>query len=189
MLRAEALLIAGAALAVALVALVFFRRFVLVCFDPGYAQSIGWSVPRIDMVMMTVLLAVVVIGLKTVGLILIIALLIIPPVAARFWTERTGWMVAIAAGMGAASAYIGAAISAMAPDLPTGALIVLCAAAMFLASLLLAPGRGVIASGLRHLAFALEMRRRGWSAEAVDKVVYQNPVRFLSQCAKFKLPV
>jgi predicted metal-dependent TIM-barrel fold hydrolase len=34
---------------------------------------------------------------------------------------------------------------------------------------------------------ALEMRRRGWSAEAVDKVVYQNPVRFLSQCAKFKL--
>jgi predicted metal-dependent TIM-barrel fold hydrolase len=34
---------------------------------------------------------------------------------------------------------------------------------------------------------ALEMRRRGWSAEAVDKVVYQNPVRFLSQSAKFKL--
>jgi hypothetical protein len=31
------------------------------------------------------------------------------------------------------------------------------------------------------------MRRRGWSAEAVDKVVYQNPVRFLSQSAKFKL--
>jgi len=35
---------------------------------------------------------------------------------------------------------------------------------------------------------ALEMRRRGWSAESVDKVVYQNPVRFLSQCAKFRLP-
>jgi predicted metal-dependent TIM-barrel fold hydrolase len=34
---------------------------------------------------------------------------------------------------------------------------------------------------------ALEMRRRGWSAEAIDKVVFQNPVRFLSQCPKFKL--
>jgi predicted metal-dependent TIM-barrel fold hydrolase len=34
---------------------------------------------------------------------------------------------------------------------------------------------------------ALEMRRRGWSPEAIDKVVYQNPVRFLSQCARFKL--
>lgn len=35
---------------------------------------------------------------------------------------------------------------------------------------------------------ALEMRRRGWSAEAVDRVIYQNPRRFLSQCPRFKLP-
>lgn len=35
---------------------------------------------------------------------------------------------------------------------------------------------------------ALEMRRRGHSAEAVDDVIYQNPLRFLSQCPKFGLP-
>ena len=35
---------------------------------------------------------------------------------------------------------------------------------------------------------ALEMRRRGWSAEGIDRVVFQNPVRFLSQCLKFKTP-
>ncbi|MBI3871153.1 MAG: TatD family hydrolase [Verrucomicrobia bacterium] len=35
---------------------------------------------------------------------------------------------------------------------------------------------------------ALEMRRRGHSAEAVDRLIYQNPIRFLSQCPKFKLP-
>jgi len=35
---------------------------------------------------------------------------------------------------------------------------------------------------------ALEMRRRGWTAEAIDRVIFQNPVRFLSQCPKFKLP-
>jgi predicted metal-dependent TIM-barrel fold hydrolase len=35
---------------------------------------------------------------------------------------------------------------------------------------------------------AIEMRRRGWSADAIDHVIYQNPIRFLSQCAKFKLP-
>ncbi len=34
---------------------------------------------------------------------------------------------------------------------------------------------------------ALEMRRRGWSAEAVDRVIYQNPVRFLSQSPRFRL--
>ena len=34
---------------------------------------------------------------------------------------------------------------------------------------------------------ALEMRRRGWSSEAIDRVIYQNPVRFLSQSPKFHL--
>jgi manganese/zinc/iron transport system permease protein len=40
--------------------------------------------------MMGLVMAVTVIGLKIVGLILIVALLIIPPVTARFWTERIG---------------------------------------------------------------------------------------------------
>lgn len=36
---------------------------------------------------------------------------------------------------------------------------------------------------------ALEMRKRGHSAEAIDRLIYQNPIRFLSQCPNFKLPV
>lgn len=35
---------------------------------------------------------------------------------------------------------------------------------------------------------ALEMRRREHRPDAIDKLIYQNPVRFLSQCPKFKLP-
>ncbi|MSU62182.1 MAG: metal-dependent hydrolase [Pedosphaera sp.] len=34
----------------------------------------------------------------------------------------------------------------------------------------------------------LEMRRRGWLAETIDKVVFQNPARFMGQCPKFKIP-
>jgi uncharacterized protein len=34
---------------------------------------------------------------------------------------------------------------------------------------------------------AFELRRRGYTAEFVDEVLYQNPVRFLSQCPKFKI--
>jgi predicted metal-dependent TIM-barrel fold hydrolase len=34
---------------------------------------------------------------------------------------------------------------------------------------------------------ALEMRKRGHTAEAVDRVIYQNPIDFLGQCSKFKL--
>ena len=35
---------------------------------------------------------------------------------------------------------------------------------------------------------ALEMRRRAWNAELVDKVIFRNPAQFMSQCPKFKLP-
>ncbi len=35
---------------------------------------------------------------------------------------------------------------------------------------------------------ALEMKRRGWPADLIDKVIYRNPIQFLSQCPKFKLP-
>ncbi len=35
---------------------------------------------------------------------------------------------------------------------------------------------------------ALEMKRRGWPSDLVDKVIYRNPIQFLSQCPKFKLP-
>jgi len=32
------------------------------------------------------------------------------------------------------------------------------------------------------------MRRRGWSAEQIDSVIFQNPIRFMGQSAKFKAP-
>jgi manganese/zinc/iron transport system permease protein len=54
-------------------------------------------------------LVVTVIGLKVVGLVLIVALLIIPPVAARFWTDQVGRMIWIAGLIGGVSGYVGAA--------------------------------------------------------------------------------
>ena len=35
---------------------------------------------------------------------------------------------------------------------------------------------------------ALEMKRRGWPGDLIDKVIFRNPIQFLSQCPKFKLP-
>lgn len=152
MTEAEAMLIAGIALAVVLISLVMFKEFSLVCFDADYAGSIGRPVRALDLGMMALLLILVSIGLKAVGLILIIAVVIVPPAAARFWTERLGSMVAIAMGIGAGAAYVGAGLSAIADDLPTGAVIVLVQGAMFAFSLLFAPSRGAIASVLRTRA-------------------------------------
>ena len=115
---------------------------------------------RIDLAIMGLVLAVTVIGLKLVGLILIVAMLIIPPVTARFWTERSGHAVWIAGGFGAASGYVGAALSATAPALPTGPIIVLVATALFVISMLFAPARGIAAALLRHRRFQARVHRR-----------------------------
>ena len=160
MSRGDAQLIGVASAVVTALSLLLFKEFSLVSFDPDFAAARGWPVARIDLLMMGLLLAIVTIGLKTVGLILIIALVIIPPVAARFWTERLGAMVAIAGVFGGLSAYLGAAASALYPDLPAGGVIVLTAAALFAVSLLLAPARGVIAGALRHLRFKLAVVER-----------------------------
>ncbi|WP_417432205.1 metal ABC transporter permease [Kiloniella sp.] len=160
MLQSEAEMIATSALVITVLTVLFMKEFGLVCFDPDYAASRGWAVSKIDLLMMALLLAVVVIGLKTVGLILIIALVIIPPVAARFWTDRLGIMVAISAFTGGISCYLGAALSALTPDLPSGATIVLTATALFTLSLLFAPKRGVVATALRQFSFRLKITRR-----------------------------
>ncbi|NCO85516.1 MAG: metal ABC transporter permease [Rhodobacterales bacterium] len=150
MLWADALVIAGGgAVAVALVWLLR-RPLLLVAFDPGFAETVGISPRRADLILMALVMAVTVIGLKVVGLILVVALLIIPAVAARFWTDRAGAMVWIAGAIGGAASYLGAVISTLAPALPTGPIIVLLAAGVFLVSLLFAPARGAVPAALRH---------------------------------------
>lgn len=174
MLWNDAVIIAGGgAIVLALVALLR-RPMALVAFDPEFAAGSGMDVRRVDLAMMGLALAVTVVGLKVVGLILIVALLIIPAVAARFWTERVDNVVLIAGAMGGLSGYVGAALSATAPALPTGPIIVLAAFALFLLSLLTAPGRGVMAALLRHRRFQARVHlRQGLLALAQGQPIYE----------------
>lgn len=160
MLFQDAVLIAvGGVVVVALIWLLR-RPMTLVAFDPGFAAARGVDVRRVDLAMMGLVLAVTVIGLKLVGLILIVALLIIPPVTARFWSERAEAVVWAAGVIGAVSGYVGAAVSASAPALPTGPIIVLISAALFAFSLLFAPARGVLAAIVSRRAFQTRVHRR-----------------------------
>jgi len=160
MLFQDAIIIAiGGAGAIA--ALILLRRpMTLVAFDAEFAAASGVSVRAIDLAMMGLVMAVTVIGLKIVGLILIVAMLIIPSVTARFWTDRTERLIAIAGLVGGVSAYVGAALSASAPNLPTGPIIVLVCFGLFIASLLLAPNRGVVAALLCRRQFQARVHRR-----------------------------
>ena len=160
MLFQDAVVIAIGGTLTLLVTLVLRRPMTLVAFDTEYAAATGYDVRRIDLAMMGLVMAVTVIGLKVVGLIMIVALLIIPAVTARFWTERSGRVLWIASLIGAISGYVGAALSASAPAIPTGPIIVLVCAAIFVISLLVAPARGVAAALLRHWKFQRRVHLR-----------------------------
>ncbi|MGQ9369154.1 metal ABC transporter permease [Azospirillum sp. ST 5-10] len=155
----DATVIGAVAAAATLVTALLYKEFRLVCFDPDYAAVQGWPVSPIDLAMMALVVVVTVVGLQAVGLILVVALIIVPAAAARFWTDRLGTMTVLAAGFGAASGYVGAALSALLPRFPAGGIIVLVAGAVFLASLFFAPRRGVIAGTLRHARLRLAVER------------------------------
>lgn len=144
MIWSDAVLIAMAALVVGVLALVLFKELKLLCFDSNFAGSQGWPTTGLDMLLLLLVTCVTVIGLQAVGLILIVALLIIPPAAARFWTDRLERMIGVSALIGLLSCIGGVAISALGSKLPTGPFIVISAAGLFLVSMLFGSARGVL---------------------------------------------
>lgn len=135
----------AALLAVALL----WKQFKLLTFDPGYASSLGLPVRGLEITLTTLLVVAIVIGLQTVGVVLMSALVVAPAAAARQWTNRLGSMVLIAGAFGALSGVSGAVISSTVDRLPTGPTIVLVALGIVALSLLLAPRRGLLPGALR----------------------------------------
>lgn len=172
MTEGEVWTMAGLAALAILASVALFKEFRLICFDPDFARGIGWPVQRLDLLLLALVVVVTVAGLQTVGLVLVVAFLVIPPVAARFWSDRLDRILLLAGLFGGVSGAVGAALSAALPGLPTGAVIVLVAGTLFLLSLLFAPRRGVVATLLRQgsmgfrlaVVKALSDRRRGPAA-------------------------
>jgi manganese/zinc/iron transport system permease protein len=145
MTASDATLVACVAVLSIIITFLFLKEFRCVCFDSDYTLSLGWSVTLIDSIMLFLLVLVTVIGLQVVGLLMIVALLIIPPAGARFWTDNLLKLTFISGSIGGISAYIGASTSALIPNMPTGAVIVICASFIFFFSLMFSPKRGIIA--------------------------------------------
>lgn len=152
----DVLLIGVSAGVVVLLALAFFKEFVLLCFDEEYAATQGWPTRRLDLLLMGLVVGVTVIGLQSAGLLLVVALMITPAAAARFWTDRIGPLTMASAFVGGASCYFGVMISALIPRMATGAVIVLMGSLFFTASLLFGVRRGLFWKSWN----ALQLRRR-----------------------------
>ena len=131
------------------VLLLFWKEFKILLFDPDYTKTIGFNTKFIDVLVTFFIVLAIVLGLQTVGVVLMSAILLAPAAAARQWTNSLSTMVLLAGLVGAMSGIFGTAISASQDNLSTGPVIVLVASVFVLFSLIFAPGRGLLFREIR----------------------------------------
>jgi manganese/zinc/iron transport system permease protein len=126
------------------IVIIFQKEFKILSFDPQYAKTIGFNTTLLDVLLTSLIVMAIVLGLQTVGVVLMSAMLLAPAAAARQWTNRLEIMIILAAVFGALSGVTGTAISASMANLSTGPVIVLIASCIVTISFLFAPERGLI---------------------------------------------
>lgn len=165
LLESDVALMAGIAVAALAVVAVAFRALKATLFDPAFAASIGLPVRALEITATALMVVAVVIGIRMVGAILMVAMLVIPTVAARQFVDRLALVLVLAGLLGAGIGVTGA-LTSTAAALPTGPVIVLVGFVTVLAALLLAPGRGVVWRLGRLLA---DRRRAALDAALLDR--------------------
>jgi len=139
---------------IALVALVAKRRdLMLYAFDPTHAHAIGLSPRRLGALLLGLLALTAVVALQVVGVILVVAMLIVPGATAYLLTDRFGRMLVIAPVISSVCAVVGIYLSYWL-DASSGGLVVVVQGVVFGLVFLLSPRHGVVG---RHL---IRQRRR-----------------------------
>lgn len=131
------------------VLMLFWKEFKLLLFDADYAKTLGFNIKTIDVLITSFIVLAIVLGLQTVGVVLMSAMLLAPAAAARQWTNSLSTMVVLAAIFGALAGVVGTGISASQSNLSTGPVIVLVAAVFVIVSFIFSPSRGLLFRQIR----------------------------------------
>jgi manganese/zinc/iron transport system permease protein len=133
------------------VLLLFWKEFKILLFDADYTKTLGFNTKTIDILITSFIVLAIVLGLQTVGVVLMSAMLLAPAAAARQWTNSLAVMVFLAAIFGAFSGVVGTAISASQNNLSTGPVIVLVAGVFVVFSFIFSPSRGLLFKQIRFI--------------------------------------
>ena len=136
-------LTAGLVVIVFLVILLLYKELLVVTFDPVLAATLRLPAGALRVVLLVLLALTIVVSMQSVGVGLVSAMLVTPGATASLLTRRLPRMMAVAAGLGAASSIIGLYASYYL-NVVSGAAIVLTATAFFLLAFLFAPHRGMV---------------------------------------------
>ncbi len=133
--------------ALAIVAL--FKQLQVFSFDATFASSIGINTALYHYLMMVLFTLTIVISVQAVGVVLVVALLIIPPTTAHLLVDRLRSMLILSGFIGLLSGAIGSLFSYLYSGIPTGPMVVLASASIFAFALLFAPTSGAVPKLLR----------------------------------------
>lgn len=144
MLVKDIYIMLGASFLVILLIILFWKELKLFVFNAEFAQALGFNVKYINILFSSLIVITVIMGLETVGVILISSLLVAPGVAARQWTNKLSIMVILSGLFGAISGLIGTMVSAISPKVATGAVIVVILSIFAFVSILFGKERGIV---------------------------------------------
>lgn len=174
-----------------IVLLLFWKEFKILLFDKDYAKTLGFNTKTIDILITTFIVLAIVLGLQTVGVVLMSAMLLAPAAAARQWTNSLATMVFLSAIFGAFSGVFGTAISASQNNLSTGPVIVLVAAVFVLISFIFSPSRGLLFKQIRFIKNRRDLELHKTLAfmyhiaETHDNVGHPHEIRILNNFQGF----
>lgn len=146
------LFVVGVATFSTFVMALIYRPLVLECFDPTFARSVGAPGPLVHAIFLGLVVVNLVAAFQALGTLMGVGLMMLPALAARFWSEDVSHIVVVATVLAVASSLVGLLLS-FHLEIASGPAIVLTAAALYIASIVLGSRSGLLARWLRRPHF------------------------------------
>lgn len=144
--------IVGIATVSTLIMSLIYRPLVVECFDPIFARSVGVGGPWVHGVFLGLVVLNLVAAFQALGTLMAVGLMMLPALAARFWSDDVSHIVIVSTCLAIASSFIGLLVS-FHFEIASGPAIVLVAAVLYLASILAGSRSGLLARWLRRPHF------------------------------------
>jgi iron/zinc/copper transport system permease protein len=138
----------GVGVLVLLVVLLFYKELLFTSYDPAMAAAAGLPVAAFQYALLALIALTTVVAIKTIGVILVVALLVTPAATAQLLVRSLPAIMLLGAAIGALSSVLGLYIAWHA-ELSASASIVLTATALFALAFMLAPNRGILWQSVR----------------------------------------